>query len=458
MSSFSIGGLSSGIDYNELISKLIEVKRKPIEILETKKTAYNDRMSAYGELSSKLSDLKSAVAKLRTSSNFYVKTASVSDETVLDATASGVTSMGNYTIATTTLASEEKEAHSGTGLTAASDVVNSSGTDKVFQYTYAGTQSSLTVADGTSLEGLKNLINGDASNPGVNATIVNDGTNYRLIITGNDSGADNTITIDGGTTLDGSSSTVDFTSATFTQNKAAADAAFTVDGLAITRSTNSFSDVITGLTVNLKKAGPSVSATVTIGTDNESIKEQIQDFVSAYNEVMSFISTNSAYDATTGKSGIFSGEGSTRNIQNSIRNMVTGSVSGLSGDLTMLAEMGITTEYKTGKLEIDTSILDTKLGSNMDDIAEIFKDNTNGIATRIYSYIGDITSTVDGVITLRQDGLKDIIDSISETIRNMEFRLEKTEDDMVRKFSALEKLIGNYNSVGSYLSNFSTQA
>lgn len=456
MSSFSIGGISSGIDYNELISKLIEVKRKPIEILETKKTTYSEQMSAYSELSSKLADLKSAADKLKTSSNFYVKTASVSDETVLDATASGVTSLGNYTIATTTLASEEKEVHSGTGLTASSDVVNNSGSDKVFQYTYAGTQRSLTVASGTTLDGLKNLINNDESNPGVNATVVNDGTNYRLIVTGNSTGSAKSITIDAGTTLNGSGSTVDFTSATFTQKKTAANAAFTVDGLAISRSTNSFSDVVTGLTVNLKKA--SSSATVTIGTDNESIKEQIEDFVSAYNEVMSFISTNSAYDATTGISGILSGEGSARTIQSSIRDMVTGSVSGLSGDLTMLAEIGITTDYETGELAIDTSILDTKLGANIDDVAEMFKDGTNGIATRIYSYIGDITSTVDGIITLREDGLKDIIDSITETISNMEFRLEKTEDDMVRKFTALEQLISNYNSVGSYLSNFSTQA
>jgi flagellar hook-associated protein 2 len=456
MSSFTIGGLSTGLDYNDLISKLIEVKRKPIEILENKKSTYSDQMSSYSELSSKLSDLQSTADKLKFSYNFYVNTASVSDDTVLDASASGNASVGNYSVSVTTLASEEKEAHNGAGLTSSSDVVNSSGSNKVFQYTYAGTQRALDVADGTTLEGLKNIINNDTSNPGVTASIVNDGTNYRLMISGDETGATNTITIDAGTTLDGTGSTVDFTASSFVENKSAADADFTVDGLQISRSSNSVSDVIEGVSINLKKEGS--SATVTVAADNESIKEQIEDFVSSYNEIMSFLSTNMAYDEATGERGILSGEGTARNIQNRIRDIVSTSVSELSGSLSTLAEIGITTNYKTGNLELNGSVLDAKLGSSLDDVADIFKDSTNGIATQIYSYISDITSTIDGPISLRKDGLKDIIKSITDTINNMEFRLEKTEDDMVRKFTALEKLVGNYNAIGSYLSNFSTQA
>jgi flagellar hook-associated protein 2 len=456
MSSFTIGGLSTGIDYNDLISKLMEVKRQPIKILENKVTSYTDKMSSYSELSSKLSSLRSAADKLKYSHSFYVNNTTVSDETVLDATASGTAAIGNYSIDTTTLASEEKEAHNGTGLTASTDIVNNSGSDKVFQYTYAGTQRSLTVANGTTLDGLKNLINNDTGNPGVKATIINDGTNYRLIITGNDSGSAKSITIDAGTTMDGNNSTVNFTAAAFTQTKTAANAVFEVDGLPISRSTNSVSDVITGLTINLKKA-PASDTTVTVAADTSSIKEQINDFVSAYNDVMSFLTTNTAYDTATGESGILSGEGTARNIQNRIRDIVTSDVSELTGSLSMLAEIGITTDYKTGNLAINSSTLDTKLGSSLDDIAEMFQ-GTNGIATQIYGYIGDLTSTVDGAITLRKDGLSDIIKSVTNTIRNMEFRLDKAENDMVRQFSALEKLVGNYNSIGNYLSNFSTKA
>lgn len=141
-----------------------------------------------------------------------------------------------------------------------------------------------------------------------------------------------------------------------------------------------------------------------------------------------------------------------------MRSLVSGSVSGLSGSLSILAQIGITTNYKTGNLEINSTTLDTNLGSNLDDVADLFKDSTNGIAVQLSSYISDISSIIDGSIELRKDGLQAIIDSISDTIRNMEYRLEKTEGDMVRKFAALEQLVGNYNTIGSYLTAFSTQA
>jgi flagellar hook-associated protein 2 len=457
MSTFTVGGLSTGVDYNDLISKLIEVKRQPINILEDKKSEYNQKISGYGDLSSRLSSLESSVDKLKTSYNFYVNTASVSDDTVLDVTASSSASVGNYSISITNLASEEKEVHNGTGLTSSSDIVNNSGSDKVFQYTYAGTQRTITVADGTTLDGLAGLINDDTDNPGVTATVVNDGSNYRLIITGNDTGALNTITIDAGTTLDGSSSTVDFTASAFSDiDKQAADAVFSVDGLSITRSTNSVTDVINGLTINLKKE--SASATVSVTTDNDAIKEQIEDFVSAYNGVVEFISSNSDYDDATGVSGILVGEGTARNIHNRLRSIVSGSVAGLPEDLNILAQLGITTSYKTGQLEIDATTLDTKLGSNLDDVANLFKDPSSGIATQIYDYINRITSTIDGSITLREKGLKDIIENIDNTIRNMEYRLEKTEDDLVRKFTSLETLVSGFTTIGAYLTNFSVKA
>ncbi len=456
MSSFTVGGLSTGVDYNELIEKLIEIKRRPIQILESKKSSYNDKLSSYGELSSNLSALKSSAEKLKTTSSFYVKTASVSDEDVLDASATGTASSGNYSISVTSLASEEKQVHNGTGLTASSDVVNNSGSDKTFQYTYAGTQRTLSVADGSTLDDLRNLIIDDSDNPGVNATVVNDGTNYRLIITGNDTGAENTISVDAGTTLDGNGGTVNFTAGAFEEKKTAKDADFTVDGLQISRSTNAIGDVIEGVTLNLKTENS--SAIVSVSADNDAIKEQIEGFVTAYNDMMSFFSTNMSYDSETEESGALSGESTARNIQNRLRSIISGSVQGLSGSLSVLAEIGITTDYETGNLKINSSILDTKLGSNLDDVADLFKDGTNGIATQIHKYISETTSSVDGAITLRKDGLQDVIDNIADTIKGMEYRLDKAEVDLVRKFTALETTVSSFNTIGNFLGNFSATA
>jgi len=451
MPSFTVGGLSTGVDYNELITKLIEVKRQPINLLVDKKDSYNQKISSYSDLSSKLSALKEAAKKLKTTTDFYAKNASVSDETVLDVSVGGSTSEGNYTVSVTTLASEEKEVHNGTGLTSSSDIVNNSGGDRVFQYTYGGTQVSLTVADGTSLESFKTLINDDVNNPEVTATIVNDGTNYRLIMTGNESGETNTITIDAGTTLDGTGSTSDFTASSFAENKTASNADFTVDSLQISRSSNSIGDVIEGMTINLKTEA--AASTITVTADTDAIKTQIEDFVSAYNDIVDFISVQTDYDSATGVSGILSGEGTARGIESRLRSIISGNVSGLTGDISMLAQMGINTNSKTGQLEFNSTTFESKLASNLDDIAEMFTDSSSGLADRVYDYIGEISSTVDGSITLREKGLQDMIKNIDNTIKGMEYRLERTEDDLVRKFTSLEQLISGYNTTGNFLAS-----
>lgn len=451
MSSFTVGGLSTGIDYNDLISKLIAAKRQPITILEKKKTSYNDKITKYNSISSKLASLKSAAEKLKTSANFYAKSVSVSDSTVLEATVTGSAAVGNYSITVTSLASEEQEVHGGA--TSSTTVINNSGSSKVFQYTYAGTQRSLTVADGTTLEGLRDLINEDASNPGVTATIVNDGvgaTPYRLIIKGNSTGVANTITVDAGTTLDGTGSTTDFRSTAFTEMKTAADSDITVDSLQIKRSTNSITDVISGMTINLSKDG-GVSSKITVTADREAIEAQINEFVTAYNGMVDLISTNSTYDSTTKVGGALLGEGTARNIQNQLRSIISSTVSGQPEDMRILSQLGITTNSKTGQLDVNTSTLETKLSSDLDDVAALFTTTSTGIANQIYTYIANTTSTVDGSITLRSKGLQDLIKDIDDTVKNMQYRLDKEEDDLVRKFTALESLVSGYNTIGSYL-------
>jgi len=451
MSSFTVGGLSTGIDYNSLISKLIEAKSQPIKLLQTKKTSYNDKITKYNSLSSKLSSLKSAAEKLKTSSSFYAKAVSVSDSTVLESTVTSSAAIGNYSVTVTSLASEEQEVHSG--VTASTTVINNSGNSQVFQYTYGGTQRTLTVADGNTLEGLRDLINNDTSNPGVTATIVNDGVGvapYRLIIKGNDTGAAKTITVDAGTTLDGTGSTVDFSAATFTQKKTAADADITIDGLQIKRSSNAITDVISGMTINLKKDGD-VSSKITVTADRDAIKKQINDFVTAYNDVIEVISSNTSYDANTKVRGVFLGERTASSIQNTLRNIISSTVSGQPDDMNILAQLGITTNSKTGKLDVNTSTLETKLSSDLDDVATFFTTATTGIANQIYTSITNITSSVDGSITLRAKGLQDLITDIDDTVKNMQYRLDKEESDLVRKFTALEALVSGYNTIGNFL-------
>jgi flagellar hook-associated protein 2 len=132
---------------------------------------------------------------------------------------------------------------------------------------------------------------------------------------------------------------------------------------------------------------------------------------------------------------MFSGESTARNIENKLRSAVSGNASGPPGGFNILARIGITTDSKTGRLNINGSTLESKLVSNLDDVANLFKDTYDGAAIQIYDYLDDIMSNVEGSIAQRKESLRDIINNIDNTIRKIEHGLNKTKENLVRKLS-----------------------
>ncbi len=450
MSIISGIGLTSGIDYNSIISKLIEVERIPIKLLENRKEVYNDKISVYNTLSSKLETLKDAVDKLRTDDNFYEKTASVSNESVLDASASTSAAPGLYTIEPHSVAGKIQLASADrrtgtTSFTSTSDIVNSSGATQTFEYTYAGTTVTLSVADGTTLSELRDAINNDSNNPGVIATIINVGTNdYRLVLTGKDTGSSNTITITSSTTLTG------FTDADFTASTAQ-DAKFRIGGVDVVKSSNTFSDVIPGVTITLKSESTS-SVTITVNNDVDTIKQNIESFVEAYNEVIDYIDSNSEYNTLTRTGGPLSDETTPDTILTRLKSIITARVSGQPSDLRTLAQLGITTDYETGHLEIDYTTLNDKLTNDLETVETLFTNSTNGIAYELYDYLDNVTDSTSGTIATRIDGLEELVSDINDDIDDMEARLVRMEENLRRQFAALESMLTELSSQSSFLS------
>jgi len=440
-------GLSSGINYDQLINSLLNIQKLPLYRLQNREAGYNDKISVYNELSAKLLTFRNAADTLKSESSFYIKTSSVSDSTVFEATVNNSAATGNYSVSVTALASEEKEVHSG--VASSTTVVNDSGADQSFQYTYAGTQSTITVADGTTLEGLRDLINNDAGNPGITATLLYDGSSYRLVLTGDDTGSTNTVTIDAGTTIDGVNTTVDLTSTTFTETKTASDASFSVDGISMTRSSNTVTDAMTGVTLTLKNAG---SATLSVTNDTDTISQNVQSFVDAYNEIISYVSQNSAYSANTHAGDPLFGESTSRHILSRLSNIITSRVSGLPEDLRALSQIGVSTN-RDGTLSLDTSTLSSKLSADLEGVENLFTDTAGGMAIQIYDYIDDTTDSIDGAITVRIDGLESRVEDISDDITDLEAKLNRTEERLRRQFSALESLLSGLTSQGSFLTN-----
>ncbi len=287
------------------------------------------------------------------------------------------------------LAQTEKELHAG--VASEDTIINSSGSAKIFAYKYAGGDTiQVSVADGATLKDLADAINEDSKNPGVIATIVNDGqglsNSYHLVLTGKNQGAAYTIEIDDtATTLDGSSGTTNFTSATFTKTQEAQNSMVRLDGFPtdptqyIQHDSNVISDLIDGVTITLKSTG---NTTIVVANDTSAMEEKIQNFVDAYNDLMKYMDDVVKYDAQTKEAGTLQSNYAAQMVQYDIMRTATEIPPGFksinsiepppgSERYVSLSSIGIKT-VDDKYLEIDSAKLEEALQDHPDDVALLF--------------------------------------------------------------------------------------
>lgn len=449
-------GVSSGIDYNALIQGLMAAERQPLIKLQSDQSAYNSKISVYSELSSRLSTLKSAADSLRTESNFYVKQAAVSDTTAASATVSNSAAAGSYTLEVTNLAQAHQITHK-TGL-ADKDTSTVLASGASFQFTINGETKTITAASDMTLEELASEINEQTYTGAVEAqaTVINTGTSmspaYKLVMTSNTSGSDYGITIDNDDSVLNLDEASDPGSGQYREViQTAQNASFKLNGLSIERSSNTFSDVVSGMTVTLKKG--SSSSIITVDNDTTAIQEKINAFASAYNNVVNYISSQSAYNSTTKVGGALMGESTARSVLTNISSMLTSRVAGVSEDTRALSQIGFKTDSKTGTISVDSTVLADALGDDIEKVADLFTTSTYGIANKFYDYADSVTKSTTGAISIRTSGLQSTVNNITENMQKMESRLETTEQNLIARFSALESLIAGLTAQSNYLTN-----
>lgn len=441
MSISATSGVVSNIDYQTLISQLVGIRQQSITQLSDDKKTLERTNSAYSNLSSKVDELKSAADALRTSSAFKVFKTTSSDETILGASASSTASKGSYSVVVTNIAKAHKIAADGF----AAETSTVAGGAGFFKFTVgAGTEQSIAVDGTTTLANLRDSIN--ALGAGVTASIVNDGsaTPYRLILTSNSTGASN------GVAVTQNDTTVAFN----TTLQAAQDASFTVDTMAFTRASNTVSDVITGVTIDLKSGDPAKTVTLSVERDSDKISEKVTDFVEKYNSIISYIKANNRYDSETKTAGVFFGDTVARSVWDDLRKVMSGAVTGLPDTMNRLIHIGITSNTD-GVFSLDSSKLKTALSTSYDDVVALFEDGTtiDGFGALMYNSTSSITDTVDGRIKGRQDGLQDNIKKIESDIRNKEYALSLYEDQLRSQFMGLEAMLASLKSQSNFLSN-----
>jgi len=443
MSISATSGVVSNIDYQSLITQLVGIRRQSITQLQTDKKGLEITNNAYSNLSSKIKDLVSAADTLRTSTAFGSFKTTVSDGNAISATAGTGASYGSHSIVVSTLAKSHKMA--ADGVAAASSAIAAGAGSFSFQVG-AGAVQTVAVDATTTLTSLKDSIN--ALNAGVSASVVNDGSApnpYRLILTGSSTGTSNSVNI-----------TQNDTSLAFsTTLQAAQDASFTVDGMAFTRQTNSASDIITGVTVDLMAADPAKTVTVTVSRDTDSITESVKKLVDAYNGVASYVRMNNRYDSDTKKAYPFFGDSVARSIADDLRRVFSSSVSGLPDTMNRLLHVGVSTD-REGVMSLDSAKLKNALNSNFDGVVSLFTKGTatTGFAELIHQTASSIDDFVDGRIKGRQDGLKKNMTRIDQDIRQKETQLVSYEEQLRSQFTGLEGMLASLKGQSSALINY----
>lgn len=470
MAEITFSGLASGLATDDIVTKLMAVERRPLDRLESEKEYEANRLKAYGQLNTRLNDLREAAGAMNLSSEVRTTKANLSSESAFTATSNSAVP-GSYEIAVTQLAKVQKNVSSGYS----SSTANLFGTGTI---TVNGKQVDITTSNNT-LQGFMTAINAVSGETGVSASIINDGsggsTAFRLVLTGKDASTAFTVTSD---LVDGLGAPITFDTTT-TQN--AQQAKITVDGIEVVSNSNTITGVIAGVTLNLNATspvsdpGPPVVYTTTkmeIVADTSALKEKISTFVSSYNKIMEWIASGyeeqvatdtTTTDSTTTEtdteedllSDYLRGDATVNSIKRGLQAILTDTVNG-SGSLQILSEIGIKTN-KDGTLTINNSKLDTALEENFEGMTKLLagEDGIDGVMEKFNTYLLDVTSTTQGMYADKRDRYENRVDRLDSQIEQKTAMLDKIEATMKARFSAMELLVSSLNSQSSYLTQLS---
>ena len=438
MPAISAAGIGSGLDVQSIVSQLMAIERIPLQRLQIKQSQLEAQISAYGTLSSDLSAFQEAMDALGSTDALKVFTTSSTNEDVIDVTANSAANIGSFDVEVIRLAEYHKLSSDEKLNT---DTFGGNAGDSISFQVGADIADTITVDLSTAmtLSEIRSALNNDVNNPGVRATVINgDDGNQKIVFTAEDSGEDSAVTVSYGNSINATTFNLQ-TVNDIAGDLSLLDAELSVDGYAVTRSTNSISDVITGITMTLKSEDIGNAHTISVDRDIESIEASVQGFADAYNTLQTSLDTL--------RSGQLEADSSILSIERRVLSILNTPASG--GVYSVLSEVGLTLQ-KDGTMSLANSDLQTALQTDFSGVSELFAADTEGYANRLSSFIGEWLDT-DGLLDSRTDGLESRIDTLVNRQESFERNLEAVESRFLAKFSALDALVGQLQGTGQFL-------
>ncbi len=461
----SSAGLGSGLDVESIVKSLMAIEQRPLDALTKQQKDVDAQISTYGKLQSFFSAMRDKSSAL-TSATLWSGTTATSSDTAIKVTAGAGAAAGNYQVNVTALA----KAQTLTASAAASSTFNegsitielgawSGSPIDTFTAKSGATPVTIDIGAGeTSIESVRDKIN--AAEAGVVASIVNDSSGARLSIRSKDTGAENGFRITTVETTGDADATAGLTALDYdpaggltqmTAAQMASDATATINGIAITSASNTLTNVVDGLTLNLLKTTTS-AADVTVALDTETVKTKINDFVTAFNDLAGYMRTQMAYNAETKVGGALQGDSSAVGLLRALRSVINvGSTA--SSAWTNLSDIGIAMK-SDGTLAVDATALNKGL-ANLPELKKFF--STTGTDTESTGFMQRFKDLADGALgsqgtfQTRDESLKAMQRRYSRTQDSLEARLAQTESRMRKQFTALDATMSQLNGLSSYL-------
>ncbi len=474
-------GLISGIDVDSILNQLGELERKPVTQLKQREADFQVKLSAYGNIQGSINSLYDAMKALDTASDFDQVTTTSQNDSILSTSVSSGAVPGSYGITVKQLAQSQK-------LNSGAFKKDETLGEGVLQIKIGtGESKSIGVSATDTLSDLSKKIN--EASAGVSSNVVFDGDNYFLSLTAQSTGAASSIQVSlvdsNFTSSESKSESIDVESAvkdkketdetdkskdkkkalsrlvssdsdqSLKQVQEAKDAIISVDGIEnIRRNSNKITDVIPGVTLNLKadETGIDKKTTLTIRQDTNPIYKKIENFVNAYNKVHEQFSTYQKYEKDGEKIGELFGDNTTNLVRSSLKNTLTSKILGTDG-FSRLSDLGIVLN-KENKLEIKSTELNNALDTKFEKVKTFFTSTDQGkegFAVRMINNLNTMADKSNGLLATKAKGIYKSIDEINSQVSKIEKRIETSQSRLSKQFQNLELLLGQYQATGDYL-------
>ncbi|AGX87481.1 flagellar filament capping protein FliD [Candidatus Symbiobacter mobilis] len=452
MAAISSAGIGSGLDVKSIVSQLVAIEKQPIVKLQAKQASIETKISTFSQIKSLFSNLSSAVGTLSSLTTWNAVTASSSDEESVSASAIGGTAANDFTVQVTGLA--KAQSYASASLPTPAGTPLGAGTLKIAPT--EGTAIDIEVLATDSVSDIASKINGSGAK--VSATVLNDASGERLLLRSKDTGVKNGFTLsvedtDGVHDDEAGLSRLVHGSST----QAAVDATALINGsITVSSSTNTFSNVISGVTLTAKKV-MTTEAEVKVGADKAKITSAVDGFVKAYNEINKTMQDLTKYDAETKQAGLLQGDTTAVSLQRALQGVLQSKTTG--SVFSRLADVGITAQLG-GDLSVDSATLSTALDQR-DEVKKLFTiDNknaqTNGFALKFKDFTSGLLST-NGFFGSKDASLKRTLEANTKDQTKFNEKVARIEAQLNKRYSALDVQMSNLNALNTYVGQQITQ-